>query len=399
MKRSFLTVCLQISFILFFSMLLFFSALPPFPSGKVLAYEGEIQSKAALLMEYDTGEILFAVNAHEKLYPASLTKIMTVLLALEALERGEISLDDQVPVTNYAESMGGSTIFLSAGDVVDMESLLIGMVVGSANDAAVAVAEYIAGSEEGFVKLMNKRADELGMKNTNFVNVNGLHHDDHYTTAFDVALMSRELMSYPIYTRWSTIWMDENFLEGKIKSEKVYLSNTNRLIHYYQGCDGIKTGYTNKAMHCISASAKREDTRFIAVVMNSPSSDIRYEEARDLLNYGFANYYSLELADSRKIISKLPVEKGIVQEIDVLTSDNLSLLIKKGEEPQYRTEIELPSRLKAPLSIEKSVGKIKVIQGNTVLKEVDLEVAQDVPRASLTSLFQRYLRIWLKFGR
>ena len=147
MKRSFLTVCLQISFILFFSMLLFFSALPPFPSGKVLAYEGEIQSKAALLMEYDTGEILFAVNAHEKLYPASLTKIMTVLLALEALERGEISLDDQVPVTNYAESMGGSTIFLSAGDVVDMESLLIGMVVGSANDAAVAVAEYIAGSE------------------------------------------------------------------------------------------------------------------------------------------------------------------------------------------------------------------------------------------------------------
>lgn len=393
MKRRFLTICLLIFSILFFSTLLIF------PAGKVLAFEGEIQSKAALLMEYNTGEILFAANEHERLYPASLTKIMTVLLALEALERGEISLDDQVPVTKYAESMGGSTIFLSAGDVVDMESLLISIVVGSANDAAVAVAEYISGSEEGFAELMNRRADELGMQNTNFVNVNGLHHDDHYTTAFDVALMSRELMSYPIYTRWSAIWMDENFLEGKIKSEKVYLSNTNRLIRYYKDCDGIKTGYTQKAMHCISASAKRDGTRFIAVVLNSPSSDIRYEEARDLLNYGFAYYYTLELADSKERISRLPVEKGIVQEVDVLTSNNLSLLVKKGEEPQYRTELELPSRLKAPLLIEKKVGKIKVMQGDTMLKEVDLEVAQDVPRASLTGLFQRYLEIWLKFGR
>ena len=187
MKRKLFAVC----FLIFFTLLIF-------PLGKGQAFEGRIQSKAALLMEYKTGEILFAVNEHEKLYPASLTNIMTMLLALEALERGEISLDDQVPVTKYAESMGGSTIFLSAGDVVDMESLLIGMAVGSANDASVAVAEYISGSETGFVEIMNRRADELGMKNTNFVNANGLHHDDHYTTAFDVALMSRELMSYPI---------------------------------------------------------------------------------------------------------------------------------------------------------------------------------------------------------
>lgn len=388
MKRKLFAVC----FLIFFTLLIF-------PLGKGQAFEGRIQSKAALLMEYKTGEILFAVNEHEKLYPASLTKIMTMLLALEALERGEISLDDQVPVTKYAESMGGSTIFLSAGDVVDMESLLIGMAVGSANDASVAVAEYISGSEAGFVEIMNRRADELGMKNTNFVNSNGLHHDDHYTTAFDVALMSRELMSYPIFTRWVSIWMDENFLEGKIKSEKVYLSNTNRLIHYYEGCDGVKTGYTDKAMHCISATAEKDGTRFIAVVLNSPSSDIRYEEAQDLLNYGFANFYTLELADKREKVARLPVEKGTAREIDILTTENLSLLIKKGDEPQYRTELELPKRLEAPVLIEKKVGKIKVMQGDTILKEVDLEVARDVAGASLTRLFRRYLETWLKFGR
>ena len=388
MKRKLLAIC----FLIFFILLIF-------PLGKVQAFEGEIQSKAALLMEYKTGEILFAVNEHEKLYPASLTKIMTMLLALEALERGEISLDDQVPVTKYAESMGGSTIFLAAGDVVDLESLLIGIAVGSANDAAVAAAEYISGSEAGFVELMNRRADELGMRNTNFVNVNGLHHDDHYTTAFDVALMSRELMSFPIFARWTSIWMDENFLEGKIKSEKVYLSNTNRLIRYYDGCDGVKTGYTDKAMHCISATAEKDGTRFIAVVLNGPSSDIRYEEARDLLNYGFVNFYTLELADEKERVARLPVEKGIAREVDILTSENLSLLIRKGEEPQYRTELELPKILKPPVIIEKNVGTIKLFQGDTTLKELDLEVAQEVAGASLTRLFQRYLEIWLKFGR
>jgi D-alanyl-D-alanine carboxypeptidase (penicillin-binding protein 5/6) len=206
-------------------------------------------------------------------------------------------------------------------------------------------------------------------------------------------------MSYPIFTRWVSIWMDENFLEGKIKSEKVYLSNTNRLIHYYGGCDGVKTGYTDKAMHCISATAEKDGTRFIAVVLNSPSSDIRYEEAQDLLNYGFANFYTLELADKREKVARLPVEKGTAREIDILTTENLSLLIKKGDEPQYRTELELPKRLEAPVLIEKKVGKIKVMQGDTILKEVDLEVARDVAGASLTRLFRRYLETWLKFGR
>ncbi|MDO9533810.1 MAG: D-alanyl-D-alanine carboxypeptidase family protein, partial [Bacillota bacterium] len=281
------------------------------PESKIAyAYEMDFESKAALLMEYHTGEILVAYNEHEKLFPASITKVMTVLLALEALDKGEISLTDEVPITQRASSMGGSQIFLSAGDVVDMESLLIGMVVASGNDAAVAVAEYLAGSVEAFAERMNQRAAELGMKNTNFVNPNGLHDDDHYSTAYDIALMSREIITYPIYSKWSTIWMDENFLEGKIKSGKVYLSNTNKLIRFYQDCDGIKTGYTSEAGHSISATAERNETRFIAIVLNTPSSDIRYEEARSLLNYGFANYYNVQLANKHEIIKRLFVDKG-----------------------------------------------------------------------------------------
>lgn len=365
----------------------------------VKAFDQQLQSKAALLMEAHTGEIIFAVNEHERLYPASITKIMTLLLALEALERGEISLEDEVTVSENASSFGGSTLFLSPGDLVDLESLLTGIAVGSGNDAAVALAEYIAGSEEAFVERMNKRAAELGMKNTNFVNCTGLHHDEHYTTAYDVALMSREIVKHPKFFSWSKIWMDENFLEGKIKSGKVFLSNTNRLIRYYRDCDGIKTGYTSQSGHSISATAMRDDTRFIAIVLNAPSSDIRYEEARNLLDFGFANYYTIILAGKKEKVATLPVEKGVLTETDVVTSDILSLLVKKGEEPQYKTEIVLPKKLKAPLFLENKVGKMMVMEGKTVLKEVDLEVSQEIEKASLPQLFRRYMEVWLKFGR
>jgi D-alanyl-D-alanine carboxypeptidase (penicillin-binding protein 5/6) len=370
------------------------------PAGQtVRAFNLKIQSKAALLMEPETGEIIFACNEHERLYPASITKIMTLLLALEDLNRGEIKLEDKVLVSDKASSMGGSEIFLSSGDVVDLESLLIGITVGSANDAAVAVAEHIAGSEEVFVERMNRRAAELGMGNTNFVNCTGLHHDRHTTTAYDVALMSREIINCPMFFNWSKIWMDENFLEGKIKSGKVFLSNTNRLIFDYRYCDGIKTGFTRQSGHSISATAKKEDTRFIAVVLNAPSSEIRYEEAINLLNFGFANYEHIPLAAKKEKVARLPVEKGSVKEIDILVSENLSLLVKKGEELRYTTETFLPEKLEAPLPAGSKVGKIKVTAGEKTLQEVDLEVVEDVRRASLPLLFSRYLKMWLKFGR
>lgn len=363
------------------------------------AQEFVLQSKAALLMEESTGEIIFSHNEHEKVFPASITKIMTALLVLEALERGDISLQDKVPVTETAAGFGGSTIFLSAGDVVDVESLLIGILVGSGNDAAVAMGEYLAGSMESFVDQMNQRAAELGMKNTHFVNPTGLHDDNHYTTAYDTAIMSRKLLTYPLFFKWSSIWLDENFLEGKIKSGKVYLSNTNKLIRYYQGCDGVKTGYTDESLHSIVATAKRNGSRFLAIAFNAPTSDIRYMEARKLLDYGFANFKSVQLAGKDEKIKTLPVDKGNLLEVDIVTSEIVSLLLSKGEESAYSTKIILPNRVNAPLLKGEKVGTLQVVDGEKILKEVPLVASENVEKASFSQLLKRYLQMWILFGR
>lgn len=396
MKRYY-TKILYLKTTLFLALILAVIALPF--TNIAGAQEFALQAKAALLMENSTGEIIFAQNEHEKVFPASVTKIMTILLALEALERGDIALQDQVPITEKAAQFGGSTIFLSAEDVVDVESLLIGISVGSGNDAAVAIAEYLAGSVESFVEQMNRRAAELGMKNTHFVNPTGLHDENHYTTAYDTALMTRELLTYPLFFQWSTIWMDENFLEGKIKSGKVYLSNTNRLVRYYQGCDGVKTGYTNESLHSIVATAKRNETRFLAIVFNAPTSDIRYLEARQLLDYGFANFTSVQLAGKNEKIKTLPVDKGNLREVDIITAESVSLLVNKGEESGYSTEIILPNRLNAPLQKGDKVGSIQVVDGDKILKVVDLIAAENVEKASFALLFKRYLDLWIRFGR
>ncbi len=382
-----------------FFLMLMLGAIAFPPANIAGAQEFALQSKAALLMESSTGEIIFSQNEQEKVFPASVTKIMTILLALEALERGEITLQDQVPVTETAAGFGGSTIFLSAGDVVDVESLLIGIAVGSGNDAAVAMAEYLAGSMEGFVEQMNRRAKELGMKNTHFVNPTGLHDESHYTTAYDTALMTRELLTYPLFFRWSTVWMNENFLEGKIKSGKVYLSNTNRLVRYYHGCDGVKTGYTDESLHSAVATAVRNDERFLAIVFGAPTSDIRYLEARQLLDYGFANFTSIQLAEKNEKVETLPVEKGNLQEVGVITAEIVSLLADKGEKIDYTTEKTLPKRLKAPLQRGEKVGSMKIVSGSKILKEIDLLASENVEKASFAGLFQRYLDLWVHFGR
>ncbi len=387
--------CVKIAFLLTF---VFVAALFPL-NRTVSAQEFDLQSKAALLMENSTGEIIFSFNEQERIFPASVTKIMTLLLALEALERGEFTLQDEVPITETAAKMGGSQLFLSPGDVVDVQSLLIGIAVGSGNDAATALAEYMAGSVEGFVEQMNCRAGELGMKNTHFVNPTGLHDENHYTTAYDTAIMARKLLTYPLFFQWSTIWMDENFLEGKIKSGKVYLSNTNRLIRYYQGCDGVKTGYTDQALHSIVATAKRNETRFLAVVFNAPTSDIRYLEARKLLDYGFANFKSVQLAGENEKVKTLPVEKGDLLQVDVVTSKNVSLLLDKGAESGYSTEVILPNKLNAPLKKGDKVGSMRIVEGDKLLKEVDLIITENVEKASFMMLFKRYLAMWTHFGR
>ena len=363
------------------------------------AVEFDFQSSAQLLIDVNSRQILYENNAHEKLYPASVTKIMTMLLAMEALESGKVALTDMVPISEAAAAHGGSQLFLSPGDKVSFKDLMIGIGVGSANDGAWAMAEYLAGSVDAFVEQMNAKARELGMKNTNFVNPHGLHDENHYTTAYDISLMSLELLKYPQIHEWLTIWMDQEFLKGKIKKEEgVYLSNSNRLIRYYDGCDGLKTGFTNEAGNCISATAKRGDTRLLAVIMKAPGLSSLFDEARVLLNWGFANYESIPIVKGGETLGKLVVDKGEKNQVEVVAKEDFALLLQKGAEKEFEKELELPPRLAAPLAVTDEVGKliIKSSSGEG-LGSLPLVPASDVPRAKLLTFLQRYLKQWLKF--
>lgn len=360
--------------------------------------EFEIEAEAALLMETNSGKIIWEENSKKKLYPASLTKIMTLLLALEKLAQGQISLGDQVCISARASSMGGSEIFLSEGDVVSLENLLIGMAVGSANDAAVAVAEHISGSVEGFVELMNEKAKSLGLQQTHFCNPHGLHNPDHYSCAYDVMLMSLALLEYPRIHQWATIWMDEHFLKGRIRSGEVFLSNTNRMIIDYPGCDGLKTGFTREAGNGISATAQRGKSRFLAVVMGSPTEKERYDAARMLLDYGFSNYKSVPIVKKEAVVTVLPVEKGSPPELEVIAAENLSLLLPRDADESYTKEVQI-FPLELPLKQYQKVGELTVCYGENEQTTVDLLVHEELQRAPVGAMFLRLFQRWLRFGR
>ncbi len=360
--------------------------------------EFEIEAGAALLMDTNSGEIIWEKNSKEIFFPASLTKIMSLLLAMEKLAGGEISLEDRVTVSARASSMGGSEIFLSDGDVVSLEKLLIGMAVGSANDAAVAVAEHVAGSVEGFAAMMNEKARSLGMEQSHFCNPHGLHDPDHYSSAYDVMLMSLALLEHPLIHKWVTIWMDEHFLKGEIRSGEVFLSNTNRMVVDYPGCDGLKTGFTPQAGNSISATAQRGKTRLLAVVMDSATENERYDTACKLLDYGFSNFKSIPLLKKGSLVIHLPVEKGSPPEVDVVAAKNLSLLLPLSAEEGYEKNIELLP-LALPLQQGQKVGEITVQYGGGKKTAVDLIVSEEVRRATIAELFLRLLQRWLRFGR
>jgi D-alanyl-D-alanine carboxypeptidase (penicillin-binding protein 5/6) len=365
------------------------------------AQEFDFQSKSQLLMDVGSGQVLYEHNIHEKVYPASVTKIMTMILAMEALESGKASLTDMAPVSERASRMGGSQIFLSPGDRITFEEMMIGIGVGSANDGAVAMAEFLAGSVEAFVDQMNEKAAALGMSGTVFVNPHGLHDENHYTTAHDVALMSFELLRYPKIHEWITIWMDEEFLKGKIKkSEGVYLSNSNRLVRYYSGGDGLKTGYTSEAGNCVSGTAKRGDTRLLAVVMGAPGLPSLFDEARTLLDFGFANFTSVFIAKKGEVLAKVAVDKGALEFVDLVAADNLSVLLKKGSSRELEKELIVPNRVAAPLTAGQEAGALAVKSPDgEELARIALAPAQDVPRATLADFFQRIVFRWLRFGR
>jgi len=354
--------------------------------------EGElnIKAKSAILMDYNTRKVIYEQNPNEKLYPASLTKIMTLILGMEALESGKISLTDEVRISAHAASMGGSQLWLEEGEVQTVENLFKAITIRSANDAAVALAEHIAGSEEIFVKMMNEKAKEIGMNNTNFVNASGLHHENHYTTAYDVALMSAELLKHEKMHDWLTIYMDE-MLVGKKKDKVQSLVNTNRLLKEYDGTTGIKTGSTSQAGYCLSASAKKGNLHLIAVIMGSDTSKIRFEESMRLLDYGFANYDSVPIGRKGDVISKVLVQKGNSQYLEVVLEKDCYLLLPKGQSKEISKETVLPEYVESPIKNGDVIGELIVkIEGKEV-ERVNLVAKNDVERASIKDIFLKLL--------
>lgn len=356
----------------------------------------DISSSSATLMDAGTGTILFEKNPHEKMEPASITKIMTLIIAFEAIESGKVNLSDIVRVSERAWKTGGSQVFLGPGEEQSLENLLKCIVVASANDASTAVAEYIGGSVEGFVKLMNDKAKELGMTNSNFTNPHGLSDPEHYTTAYDIALMSRELVKYPMFFKWSTIWMD--YLEHTDKKrDATMLANTNKLLGKYEGVDGLKTGYHSKAGHCFAGTAKRGDFRLISVVLNAQSSNQRFEDTVKLLDYGFGHYDSIKVVEKGMVQKTIPVEKGHINEVNVIVTEDVSILIEKGREEHITTKIDVPEKLFAPLNKNQAVGTLTVEQNGKAVKQIDLVISEDVMKAGFLELLKRVFGKWLSF--
>ena len=352
------------------------------------AVELPLTSRAALLMEKTTGQILFAQNEHEALEPASVTKIMTLLLTMDAIDSGALSYDDVVTVSANAAGMGGSQVFLAEGEKITVEELLKSVCVSSGNDAAVALAEKVSGVTELFVEQMNNRAKGLGMDDTHFVNCTGLTAKGHVTSAYDIALMSRELLTrHPDIRRFTTIWTDT------IRGGAFGLANTNKLIRFYDGATGLKTGYTTSAGYCISATAEREGMELIAVIMKGETADKRNTDAKALLNYGFSTY-ALVSAAPEEPLPALPVSMGQAEQVSLtLPEEGVTALVEKGRVSVLERRVDLPSSLTAPVAAGQTVGTLTLLDGETEVLTVPILAAEDVPRRSWSGLFAQLLRM------
>ena len=351
------------------------------------AEELAVDAQACLLMEKTTGEVLYAVNEHEQLEPASVTKIMTLLLVMEAIDSGSLHYDDMVTASAYACSMGGSQIWLKENEQMTVEEMLKAVCVASANDASVALAEHIAGSAEAFVEKMNQRAAELGMEDTHFVNPTGLPAKGHVTSAYDIALMSRELiLHHPDIRHFTTIWMDT------LRDGEFGLSNTNKLIRYYEGATGLKTGSTDSALYCLSATAEREGMELIAVILKSPTSTQRFESAKVLLNYGFAAYGLAEVAPEEPLTA-IPVRLGTAASVTVEMEGEEKLLVTKDKIGTMEVQTQLETELAAPVEKGQQVGTLTVTSGEEILAQLPLVAGETVERLSYGQIFLRCLRM------
>lgn len=356
----------------------------------------DLSAPSAILMEAESGTIIYEKDAHQSLPPASITKIMTLILIFDALDEGKLSLSDTVTVSEHAASMGGSQVFLEPGETQTVDTMIKCISVASANDACVAMAEHICGSEEEFVARMNKRAKNLGMKNTSFINCCGLDVDGHETTAYDVALMSRELITkYPKIRDYCTIWMDTITHETKRGSEEFGLANTNKLIRQYQYATGLKTGSTGKAKFCVSATAEKNNLNLISVIMGAPDPKGRFQDAVTLLNHGFSKC-QLYSDKNEKSLRPLAVKKGVADKVDVAYESSFQYVDTKGSDLKtVKKEISLPKTVEAPVKKGSIVGKATYSLDGKVIGEVNIICKKSVKKAGFPDYFKKLLTHFL----
>ncbi len=347
----------------------------------------DVSAPSAFLMEKETGAILFAKDEHTRREPASVTKVMTLLLAMEAIDSGQMSYDTVVTASAHACSMGGSQIWLKENEQMTVDDMLKAVCVVSANDCAVALAEQIAGSEEAFVERMNQRALELGMNDTTFKNATGLPAAGHVTSAHDIALMSRELiLNHPDIRRYTTIWMDT------LRNGESQLVNTNRLVRFYQGATGLKTGSTDNALYCLSATAERDGMELIAVIMKGATSAQRFEDAQTLLNYGFSGYTLTKIVPEAPL-APVPVSLGVQATVQPVLGDGGTLLLEKSKAAGLQQVVTLTECVEAPVALGDTLGMLTVSSGEEVVAEIPLLAGEEVPRITFLQMFLRTLRI------
>ncbi|MGP3777915.1 D-alanyl-D-alanine carboxypeptidase family protein [Halanaerobium saccharolyticum] len=346
----------------------------------------DIEPESAILLEAETGQVLFEKNADRVLPPASITKIMPLLIAMEKLEEGSISLDDQVTISRYAESMGGSQIFLAANTQVKLEKLLKAVTIASGNDASVAVGEYIAGTYSNFIAMMNDKAKELGMDSTNFANSTGLPDPNHYSTARDISIMARELAKYPQVLEWASIWTETIQLPGR----DAMLVNTNSLINKYPSMDGLKTGHTQEAGFCLASTAQKGDVRLISVVLQGDTLNQREEATTRLLDYGFNAFSKRQIAAAGDQIQNIPVEESADRAAVGEIAEDLYIMVQKGKEQEISQEVEVDDSLAAPIEKGGVLGKLTVYRGEEAVESVDVVAVEDIERANI------FVRLWRK---
>lgn len=354
----------------------------------------KLESASAILIEQTTGQVLYEHNPHEALRPASVTKVMSILLIMEALDSGKISLTDSIPCTENAASMGGSQIWLDPRESLTVEEMLKAICVASANDCVVAMAEYLGGSEEGFVQMMNDKAQNLGMKDTTFKNCHGLDEDGHVTSSYDIALMSKELLNnHPTITKYTTIWTDS------LRDGKSELTNTNKLIRSYKGATGLKTGSTGLALYNLSASATRDDLSLIAVIMKAPSTKVRFAEAQKLLDYGFSTFSFKQFGKKDETIKTLTVTKGARSSVEAILSQNSGTLLEKGKDKKVEQNLTLEDNVSAPITSGQKLGEVSFVLDGQTLSTIDIVAKNDVERLNLFTMAKKVIYSWVDLLR